>query len=240
MDTMQGLWIGPRLSAMERLSIGSFLAQGHPYHLYVYDEVEGVPPGVLLKDANEILPANRIFRYPNGGSYAGFSNHFRYQLLRARGNWWVDLDLVCLRPFDFQAPIVISSERGADGCRFVNVGALKFPAGNPALEAACKICAGKDPESLVFGETGPELMEWLVSRYSLEEAVQAPEVFCPVPCDRLHDLLEPGGQIPADAYAIHLWQEIWRRQELDKEGAFPSDSVYGRLLAAEASSARMR
>jgi hypothetical protein len=232
METMQGLWIGPRLSAMERLSIASFLAHGHPYHLYVYEEVEGVPAGAEVKDANEILPASRIFRYPDGGSYAGFSDYFRYQLLLDRGNWWVDLDMVCLRPFDFAEPVVISSERAADGCRFVNSGALKFPAGSPALEAACRICAGKDPASLVYGEIGPSLMEWLVQRYSLEAAVQEPEVFCPIPCERVAELVKPGTQVPRGAYAVHLWHELWRRNGLNKDGDFPKDSIYGRLCAA--------
>ena len=30
---VQGLWIGDRLSVMERLSIASFLRNGHQYHL---------------------------------------------------------------------------------------------------------------------------------------------------------------------------------------------------------------
>jgi hypothetical protein len=239
MDTMQGLWVGPRLSTMEQLSIASFLAHGHPYHLYVYEDVTGVPAGAEVKDANEILPASRIFRYANGGSYAGFSNLFRYQLLRDRGNWWVDLDMVCLRPFDFADPIVISSERVADGCRFVNCGALKFPAGSPAMEAACTICTGKDPDSLVFGETGPSLMEWLVERHSLEAAVQEPEVFCPIPCEQFDELMKPDGRIPGGAYAVHLWHEIWRQQGFDKDGEFPPHSIYGRLSAAFASSARI-
>ena len=45
--TIQGLWIGTDLSIMERLSITSFLQQGHDYHLYVYDELPNVPAGTL-------------------------------------------------------------------------------------------------------------------------------------------------------------------------------------------------
>src|SRR5258706_6206464 len=37
---IQGLWIGPTLSQMEQLSIASFLANGHEYHLFVYDDVK--------------------------------------------------------------------------------------------------------------------------------------------------------------------------------------------------------
>src|ERR1700675_312106 len=125
-DVIQSLWVGPRLSAMERLSITSFLKNGHSYILYVYGPVEGVPEGVELKDANEILPSAAIFTYPDYATYSGFSNFFRYKLLLERGGWWVDTDIICLKPFIFDAEFVFSSERGGGGPR-VNVGAVKVP-----------------------------------------------------------------------------------------------------------------
>ncbi len=42
---------------MERLSLASFLANGHPYHLYVYDNVKHIPAGAIVEDANAFLPA---------------------------------------------------------------------------------------------------------------------------------------------------------------------------------------
>ena len=38
---IQSLWIGDRLSALERLSIRSFLANGHGFDLYTYQRFEG-------------------------------------------------------------------------------------------------------------------------------------------------------------------------------------------------------
>jgi len=70
---IQGLWIGSELSAMEQLSISSFLQNGHDYHLYVYDEVKNIPPGTLVMDAQEILPSSCIFQYQRSPSYAGFA-----------------------------------------------------------------------------------------------------------------------------------------------------------------------
>ncbi len=72
-ELIQMLWIGPRLSAMERLSIASFLAIGHAVRLYSYGDVEGIPPGVEHHDAREVLPAGSVFTYAEGfgkGSYA--------------------------------------------------------------------------------------------------------------------------------------------------------------------------
>src|SRR5258706_1862824 len=98
---VQGLWIGGSLSTMERLSIKSFLANGHAYHLYAYDDVAGVPPGAVVKDGNQILPSSLIFRCKQNKSFAAFSDFFRYKLLLEKGGWWVDLDVVCLKFFAF-------------------------------------------------------------------------------------------------------------------------------------------
>lgn len=38
---IQGLWVGGSLSRLEKLSIQSFLAYGHEYHLYAYTGLPG-------------------------------------------------------------------------------------------------------------------------------------------------------------------------------------------------------
>jgi len=72
------LWIGGELGAIERLSLRSFVAHGHPVALYSYGEVTGVPAGVELRDAAALLPhaMAMTLRYANG-SFALFSNMFR-------------------------------------------------------------------------------------------------------------------------------------------------------------------
>src|SRR5229473_6890984 len=114
---------------MEELSIRSFLAHGHEYHLYTYGPVKNVPGGAVLKDANEIIPSARLFTYREHDTYSGFSNYFRYRLLLEKGGWWVDTDLVCLKPFDFVEDYVFSSEQ-ACGQQFINCGAIRAPAGS--------------------------------------------------------------------------------------------------------------
>ena len=47
---------------------------------------------------------------PDSGSLAAFSNLFRYKLLLERGGWWVDTDVICLRPFRVRDELVIASE----------------------------------------------------------------------------------------------------------------------------------
>jgi mannosyltransferase OCH1-like enzyme len=226
---IQGLWIGPELSLMEQLSIASFLQNGHEYHLYVYDEVREVPSGTVIKDGNEILPASRIFQYKHSPSYAGFANFFRYKLLLERGGWWVDVDVVCLRPFDFGEEHVFATEifRGSE---VVSSGIIKAPVGSPAMEYAWRVCENKNPELLKWGETGSKLISEAVRQFSLERSVMDTRVFCPFGYQDWHRVLEPETEVlNANSYAIHLWNEKWRESNQDKNGTYPATCVYEQL-----------
>ncbi|MBC8031782.1 MAG: hypothetical protein H7Z16_16990 [Pyrinomonadaceae bacterium] len=229
-EIIQGLWVGPELSVMEQLSISSFLANGHDYHLYVYDDVKHVPAGTTVKDANSILPASDIFQYTGRPSYAGFSNFFRYKLLLERGGWWADTDTVCLKPFDFPEEFVFSSEI-SKGLEVVNCGAVKVPAGSDAMAYAWEVCRTKNPEQLVWGETGPRLMAEAVRKFSLEKYKQAHQVFCPLGFFEWHKLLEPQQALALGDlnYAIHLWNDKWRAAGQDKNAQYPEDCLYEKL-----------
>ena len=60
-EPVNSLWIGQRVSKLEQLCMRSFMAHGHPFHLYVYDDIEGIPEGVHLKDGNEVISEPRFF-----------------------------------------------------------------------------------------------------------------------------------------------------------------------------------
>lgn len=108
---VNSLWIGEELSNMELLTIHSFLHHGFEFHLWLYQQLNTVlPPTVVIHDANEIIPFNQVFSYQNAsqfgigkGSFAGFSDVFRYKLLYEKGGWWVDMDVTCLKPFDVES-----------------------------------------------------------------------------------------------------------------------------------------
>ena len=229
-DVIQSLWVGPRLSAMERLSITSFLKNGHSYILYVYGPVEGVPEGVELKDANEILPSAAIFTYRDYATYSGFSNFFRYKLLLERGGWWVDTDIICLKPFIFDAEFVFSSERGGGGPR-VNVGAIKVPVRSNVMQYAWDACQRMDPTELKWSQCGPLLAGAAVEACALQAYVQPPEVFCPVHFSEWQKLLDPAAtwQFSEATLSIHCWNELWRRSNQSKDVAYDSLCLYETL-----------
>jgi len=229
-ERIQMLWVGPRLSAMERLALTSFVENGHEVHLYTYGPVSGVPEGVAVMDGNEILPESMIFLYRDHKSYSGFSNYFRYKLLLDRGGCWADTDLVALRPLDFgDDEYVFSSEPFRD-TQTINAGFIKAPAGSDAMRHAWETCMSKDRSQIRWGETGPALVREAVERFGLERYVRSFEVFCPIgypDVDRILDADPPA--LPATTMAVHLWNEMWRRRERDKDGEHDPRSLYEQL-----------
>ena len=182
-EIVQGLWIGEALSTMEQLSIASVLCHGHEFHLYTYGEVAGVPPGTVVRDAEAVLPASRIFFYPHEKFYGASPTSSATSCCWRDGGWWADVDMVCLEPFDFPAEYVFASEPAPGGAVPTN-GLLRVPAGSAVMAEACEICERKDPGTLSWGETGPKLLGELLERHGLAGCVQPPEVFCPDPYDR--------------------------------------------------------
>ena len=227
---IQGLWIGPALSAMEQLGIASYLANGHEFHLYVYDRVANLPDGTTVRDAGEILPSSRIFQYTRHASYAGFANFFRYKLLAERGGWWSDTDSVCLKPFSFATEYVFSSEF-SKGVHMVNNGLIKAPAGSPLMEWAWRECNARDTATLEWGETGPVLMGQGVERFGLKQYVQDFTTFCPLPYKSWNLLIDPKADIEPgnQSYAVHLWNEQWRSAGADKDAHYHPGCLYERL-----------
>jgi mannosyltransferase OCH1-like enzyme len=229
-EIIQGLWIGRELSVMEQMSISSFLANGHEYHLYAYEDALRVPEGAVIRDANEILPASLIFQYAGFKSYAGFSNYFRYKLLLEKGGWWADMDMICLHPFDFRDEYVFSSEIDK-GEEVVTSGIIKAPAGSELINYAWEVCRQKDPGSLRWGETGPRLMAEAVRKFSLERYRKPHQVFCPISFDEWRKVLESDvvWRFDQATRAIHLWNEMWRREGQDKNKRYAPECLYEKL-----------
>ena len=230
-EVIQSLWVGRRLSVMERLSIASFLHHGHAYHLFTYGEVEGLPDGAVREDARAILPESMIFQYRAFASYAGFSNYFRYKLLLDRGGWWADSDTICLRPFDWDEPYIFASEPTRDGLEVPSSSALKAPAGSEAMAEAWETCRSRDPKDLRWGETGPRLLGQIIDRFGLGRYLQSAATFCPVAYDDWPRLIDPADACHFDVStrAVHLWHEMWRREGCDKDRDYPPGGLYERF-----------
>jgi hypothetical protein len=223
LPVINSLWIG-QLSPLEHLCLQSFTAQGHPFHLYTYEPIDNVPPGVTLQDAAKILPASKIFRNQRGqgkGSLAAFSDLFRYKLLLERGGWWVDTDVFCLKPFDFSAPYVFGAED-----KPVASGIIKMPGGCTLARQCYESARHVSPKKITWNEL-VLILEHNVRELGLLPYVLPAENFSPIVWHEVPDFVR-GEKIfvPSPrSYAVHLYNEMWRRNDLDKWGTYPSTSV---------------
>ncbi|BAU13890.1 hypothetical protein LEP3755_44330 [Leptolyngbya sp. NIES-3755] len=255
---IQGLWIGGELSTMEQLSIQSFLQNGHEYHLYTYEPVKNIPKGTIVKDGREILSSDRIFTYQSGfgkGSYAGFADLFRFHLLHKKGGWWTDTDVICLKPFDFEAESVIASSYEGEWGNCANICVLKLVHNSELTTELVARCESLDPTQVGYGDTGSILLQRLLPELSNPQNIAAPETFCPISWravnkivrhdpaltpqtfvqavkDQIRPIVRPythPGRVTHKSYALHLWNEIWRQNQIDKNATYSPNCWYERL-----------
>ena len=236
MSEVNFLWIDGPLSLVENLALISFRDHGHEVKLFTYDGDYDIP-GVEVVDAREILPRDRVFNYGalagNGeGSPAGFADLFRYKLLYERGGYWVDIDVVALAPLPETDTFFAWND--ATPTSEVNNAVLALPAGSPLARQLCEISASVPSEQQSWGECGPRLMSSLVQLNGLEHEVspsssvypisfyQAELPFRPDPFGRVRRRVQ-------HSVAVHLWNEMLRRNSVGKNGPFPRSSLIATL-----------
>ncbi|MGX5664998.1 hypothetical protein G6N76_02995 [Rhizobium daejeonense] len=235
--TTHMLWVDGELTKLERLSCSSFVKNGYRVRLWTYGDMRDVPPGVELCDAREILPDNRIFRYYNG-SYAGFSNLFRYKVLCMKGGLWADLDVVCMLPAsELQAKAIdglIVTEHKMDGLQHRvnnNLIYLPKPKSGDMIDLALAISERYETQKLRWGDCGPRLLTMLARNYpAVIPTLMEPNFanpLSPAACPR--KLFKTATQLPKSAGFLHCYNERWRKKGIDKNSPWPESSLLGRL-----------
>lgn len=238
----------------------SFLYHGHKVELYTYEDIPDVPDGVTLIDANEVLDQSKVFVYGDKigagrGSVAGFANYFRYQMLyHSEDAFWVDMDVLCLKPFEFDQDLVF----GWQDEYYINnavIGTRKHK--HNLFDELITYC--EDPfkikhwdgwklsvrkllrsvvrknntEHIPWGLTGPRALTGYVKKLGLEEYSVRENKFYPIKLKEWKKIFfEPANEIESlisDSYAIHLWHEKMRREKFNKNAHFDTNSIFERL-----------
>jgi hypothetical protein len=230
---VQSLWIGNDLSNNERMCLNSYLRHGQHFHLYAYNKINGVPPGITVLDANEILPASCLFK-DSSYSYASFADWFRLKMLFLKGGWWVDMDTICIKRFDIRTEYAFSSERHYNLTKEeINNTYIKAPAGDQYIAHLLQTVEDRlqRQEPVLWGELGVYLLRKTMAENSaISRYVHPPDVFCPLDYFNLSALICPNPYQPGPStLAIHLWNEIWRRGNLDKNATYHPHSPYEAL-----------
>lgn len=252
---LASFWVDAPLGPIEQVSALSFLDVGHDLIVYSTGPLDGLPPGVELRDANEILSTANIVKHRRTGSVALYSDLFRYALLNRTGHIWVDLDIVALRPFPDDLEYLVGYESENE----VNGAVLRLPKNSAALAKLSQYNAqtrgyppflkgfrrfrymlksfgmGMHISDWPWGSIGPRgLTHFLVETSEIEQALPV-ETFYPIPfqqADRFarpHDLtFESFAQ---ETFAVHLWGKALREHIQEKHrGAVPHDSFLQKAI----------
>ena len=227
MKIIQTFWHGNKISLYERLSIASFLKQGHEVHLYSYDPII-LPENAQWRDASEILPESSVFSYHNGfgkGSFAAFANNFRYKLLLERGGIWSDLDVLCLAPLDDLPDSFIGKQNEHE----LNNAVMGLTQ-NSAFARHLFEQATSSGTNVRWGQTGPGLVTRLYQSKEFSEITSLPsKTFYPIPWQQAFLTLQPEKrehcmEATRDALCLHWWNEILRDIGIPKDKLPPRGS----------------
>jgi glycosyl transferase-like sugar-binding protein/alpha 1,4-glycosyltransferase len=252
---IQMFWHGRPLSRIERLSMASFVANGHAVHLHTYEAVEGIPSGVTLKDARTILPATSIFHHAKSGSIAAFADLFRYRLLYEQGGIWADTDMVCLQPLNYSTTEVF----GWMDSETINNALLGLPQGHAIARWMAECCENPNRwlpydnlktrrrklkrrfllnglGNILWGEYGPQGFTRAAQHFGIAERALPFWHFYPLHYKHWRAMfdgsLAENPQFLSNSKAIHLWNEMFRRERgFDKNAQFPPESPFERLWA---------
>lgn len=233
---LNGLWVGDRLDYLEQLCLVSGLACGHQVRLFSYEpkQLQGVPAGIEVHDAAEVMPRERMLRYSASGSFALGSNFWRYEMLALDLGYWIDLDVFIVKPLEGHDDYVFGREREGG----INTAVLYAPPDSQFVHDLrtlpranrCppwfgprrtlefhmeKLARGRiELEDFPWGTFGPRMLTYVAKKRGLLRLAAPPEVFYPVGWREAHLLYSSAADIAAilteKTRAIHLYNSQLR------------------------------
>lgn len=252
------LWIGGSLSWMEQLCLKSFVDKGQKITLFSYEEIPNVPAGVIRRDGREVLDTDNFLKYEKKDSFALFADLFRLHMIAKNpGMIWVDTDVYCHRPMDYDSDFVLGFE--LEGEYRVNNAVLGLPADGALLQAMIQYtddqfaippfikpklaedyrqaAAAGHPVHVSqqpWGVWGPMMVTHFTHALGLADKVQPLDAFYPVMFpDRLKFLRNAEvveRMLTPRTTALHLWASNKRELGLRHNGLPPSGSYLDKLV----------
>lgn len=230
---VSSLWIGGRLGWVEQMCLASFVQAGASVSLYTYETGFVVPTGVELRDAREILPQEQVFENTGRpGTFAGFSNIFRYRLLQLVDTTWIDTDVLSTgRPLPSGDYLF-----GWESRHFINGAILRAPRDSDFLKQALEYSLSIAPEAVKWGQLGPRLVTSTATNLRLDTLAQSRTELYPIGYRKVWKLFDPSHstwvrRTTRRASTIHLWNEVMRghpvKSSRPPEGSFVSNFAEG-------------
>ena len=231
LERLNSLWVGDHLGYIEQLCLASALAVGHRFTLYSYspDTLRGVPEGIDLRDAREVMPEDKLVRYSDSGAIQLGANFFRYALLAKNLGYWVDMDFCFLKALDFEESYVF----GLEYENWINNALLRIPSQSAMASDRCNIPqTNRRPpwygpkrtalyywarltkgdvrvQDLPWGTFSSGMVTFLAKKHGVAEQAQSPAVFYPVRWKDARALFGPAEiiekMITPKTHAVHMW-----------------------------------
>lgn len=185
----------------------------------MYDDIDNIPSGVTISDANNILPESEVWYYKKGfnkGSPSGFSNHFRYKFLYERGGCWTDTDIVMDRSSDHLPDMwdyyFISQwskplRRQQVTSSFICTRIKKAP----IFKSLVDYCKSRNIDRVIHGETGPDILDKIVNKYSLDKYVLHYDAFQSIDYDEIEKIFT-SGVLKYELIGMHLCDSVWNEK----------------------------
>jgi hypothetical protein len=230
-------WAYGNFTKLEKLAAVSFMSNGFDLKIWTYGSIGNLPKGAHQFNAREVIPENRVFTLKNG-SYAAFSDLFRYAVLSQYGGLWADTDVICLTSSSALRKIggggLLVTENTDNSFRISNN--LIYhpnPKSGDLIDLAFAIADRFQVDKISWAELGPELLTTLVRAYpSISPQIMGPEFANPVNWwDCPHRLLSEETTLTEKTWFLHCFNELWRRSGTDKNSNLPKDSLLGKIFS---------
>lgn len=241
LPSINALWIGDRLNAMSIACLTSFVKHGHQVNLYTYGEISNIPQGVHAIDGRAILDESKIIKHKKSGSFALFSDIFRYALLSKIDNGiYVDCDVYCLKPLHVPEHGYLL---GYENDHFINGAVLALPRDSDMLNTLINLSnqpyftpewySGYDKlrlkikrlfgrantlSTMGWGVIGPSAITYYANKLNITTKVQPVDVLYPIQHHEVQKLLDPSLDIhdvtTQYSVCVHLYNETLKNVDL--------------------------
>jgi len=234
-------WSGPKPNAIARLALRSFVHHGHAVHLYTYDAPEElaqhVPSGVAVRAAADVVPRAIYDECQARSEVRYFSDIFRYAALYRFGGWWVDTDVVLVRPLPAVDRYFFCGQwNGVESGHLLVGDVLHAPkaSAHMLLLYRMSLASLRNPGGdRSFGAVGPKLLtDYVLTRApELKRHVFSPTLFNAIDwseIDLFHAPHRDALELVSDPRVIglHLWNKMWAESGLTLAGAQPGSIAF--------------
>ena len=227
------LWVKGNFTNFQKICIKSIIRAGFKVNIWTYGGLDNCPHKANVRNANDVISEENVF-LNRQGSYASFSDLFRYALLSTIGGLYLDTDVFAVKSaVDFPSSkkfLVTERIHSVDGRVKINNNVIYNPSPRrgDVLDLAFAYSSRFKKTDINWGEIGPDLLTAICSIYPEHGyEVKDPNFANPIDywdCPEL--LLKPHVRLDRrSVHFLHLYNEMWNRKGGNQNQSYPEGSI---------------